>query len=185
MSFADDNQKKQLFKCPFCGAVSLSIRELDHTIPHFNEVLLVWHCSNCGYKHVDIFSLKHGEPKRFILKVSSPKDLYAKVIRSKNCTIKIPELGVIIEPGPAAHGFITNVEGVIERVIENFKRMIILYDYDEKDFEKISEKFLLAKQGKLSFTLVLEDPTGMSAIIPSYDSQEIIVEKLNTNNSEK
>lgn len=182
MSFAGGNQESQLFKCPFCGEISLSIKELDHNAPHFDEVLLVWHCSNCGYKYVDIFPLKIGDSKRFILKVYSPKDLYAKVIRSRSGIIKIPELGVVIEPGSAAHGFITNVEGVIERVIENFKRMILLYDYDEKDFDKLLEKFLLAKQGKLPFTLILEDPTGMSAIVPSYNGQKITVEKLVINN---
>jgi len=181
MSFAESNKESQLFECPFCGVVALTIKELEHTVPYFNEVLLVWHCSNCGYRHVDIFPLKLGEPKRIILKISSPRDLYAKVIRSKNGVIRIPELGVIIEPGPASSGFITNVEGVIERVIENFKRMLVLYDYDEKDFEDVMHKLLLAKNGKLFFTLILEDPTGMSAIIPAHDKQEIITEKINVN----
>ena len=43
-------------------------------------------------------------------------DLDARVIRSSSGTLRIPELGVDIEPGFASESYISNVEGVLDRV---------------------------------------------------------------------
>ncbi|MEM1885421.1 MAG: ZPR1 zinc finger domain-containing protein, partial [Candidatus Jordarchaeales archaeon] len=87
-------------------------------VPFFHEVFLVTvKCSNCNLRVSDVVSMRFGKPMRYILQVREPSDLSSKVIRSVTSTIRIPELGAILEPGPAAQPFITNVEGVLHRFL--------------------------------------------------------------------
>ncbi len=174
--------------CPICGKNSLLLVEVYKDIPHFGKVLLAsWRCSNCGYRHVDVFSLDFKEPTRYVLKVKDVKDLHAKVIRSSSATIRIPELGVIIEPGPISQGFITNVEGVLERVENAIKSLIVLSESSD-DREKCAialRKINLARKGKFEFTLIIEDPFGISMIVPAYDGQEISIERISDDELER
>ena len=38
-----------------------------------------------------------------------------RVVRSSSCTVRIVELGLEVEPGDNATGYISNVEGVLNR----------------------------------------------------------------------
>ena len=71
---------------------------------------------DCGFRHSDTILLTQKEPVRFTLQVTSIEDLDARVIRSSSGTIRIPELGVDIEPGFASESYISNVEGVLDRI---------------------------------------------------------------------
>jgi zinc finger protein len=92
--------------------------------------------------------------------------LSVRVVRSSEGIIKIPHVGSL-EPGPNAEGFVTNVEGVIEK----FKKMIeTLRDTAEDDEDKKKAKNLLKKLqnvlwGSEKLKIVIEDPTGNSAIV--------------------
>lgn len=160
--------------CPVCGKKTLNLKEMVKTIPHFGDTLIIsWICSNCGYKHAETIPLSQTSSFKHVLKVSSKKDLYAKVVRSSTGIILIPELGVVIEPGPAAQSFITNVEGVLQRVKNAIKRIMVLSNsasIKEKCVEAL-EKCERAIKGELSFTLIIEDPMGISKII-SYNDIE-------------
>ena len=46
----------------------------------------------------------------------SRKTISARVVRSTGARIEIPEFGVRIDPGPACEGFVSNVEGVLDRI---------------------------------------------------------------------
>ena len=48
--------------------------------------------------------------------VDSPEDLAIRVVRSMSASLEVPELGVRIDPGPACQGFVSNVEGVLDRI---------------------------------------------------------------------
>ena len=102
--------------CPVC------FTEIEFTwettdIPHFGEAMLIaGTCSNCGLKHTDTILLSSKEPCRYVLEVESLEDLDARVIRSCSGTIRIPELGVDVEPGAASESYVTNVEGVLDRI---------------------------------------------------------------------
>ena len=90
-----------------------------------------------------------------------------RVIRSTSGTVRVPEWGIDIEPGPASEGYITNVEGIIER-IESVVHMA--KKWSEQPEEHVKADWLLrqmemAREGKAAFTLVIEDPLGNSAII--------------------
>jgi len=156
-------------KCPICGHESLVIRVAEHDIPYFGRVAIVSErCGKCGYFHNDIYCQEVKEPRRYEYEVSSPEDMSVRVIRSRYGIIRIPELGVEITPGPLAEAFVSNIEGVLERVayiIEDF----LLWEEDETVKNKAREVLDLidrVKRGEYKVTLIIEDPTGNSAIIP-------------------
>jgi len=67
----------------------------------------------------DTLILAQRSPVHYEMKVKSVEDLDARVVRSTSGTIRIPELGIDIEPGAASESFVSNIEGVIERVEED------------------------------------------------------------------
>ena len=89
-----------------------------------------------------------------------------RVVKSSEATVKLPHI-VTITPGPAAQGFVTNIEGILNRVkyqIESAK------DMEEGEDEKKKANNLLKKITRITWgqekqKLILEDPSGNSAII--------------------
>ncbi len=163
--------------CPACSKPGAKIIFNVHEIPYFGEVMeSVLICENCNYKHVDIEILEEREPARYTLKVETEEDLNARVLRSSSGTIRIPELGVEVFPGRESMGFITNVEGVLERVKEAIGMAERWAEEEEKKLRarELLEKIDRITSGKESMTLIVEDPTGNSAII----SKKVKKEKL-------
>ncbi len=165
--------------CPICKS-QIQTHYKTQDIPYFGEVIiLTLICQNCGYKKNDLFSVYEKEPKKYILKVNEEKDLKIKVVRSGACTIKIPEFGTVIEPGVESEGYITNIEGILLR-INDILLGLEKNPQDDETLSKIEElkrELEKAKDGKLAFTLILEDPTGNSAIILE-DTSKLKIEKL-------
>jgi zinc finger protein len=80
----------------------------------------------------------------------------------------MPEFGIDVEPGPAAESFISNVEGVLLRtrpVVETAIRFAETESERERGND-ILEMIDNAMNGELPFTLILEDPVGVSGILP-------------------
>ena len=105
-------------------------------------------------------------PVRYVFPVREPSDLNARVVRSTTGTIEIPEFGVMIEPGPICEGFISNVEGVIDRV-ERAVNMAITWS-DGAELENainLQATLQQAREGRIPFTLIIQDRDGNSAII--------------------
>ena len=156
-------------ECPICGKGDLEVVEVYHDIPFFGKVVLTsMTCSRCGYRRSDVASLEIKPPCRYELRVESPEDLNVRVVRSSTATITIPELGVEIKPGPIAEGFISNVEGVlrrVERVLEQLVRDAETPEEEAKAKEAL-ERIKEAAEGRLAFTLIIEDPYGNSFIAP-------------------
>jgi zinc finger protein len=154
--------------CSCCGEESLEVKEVQTDIPKFGKLVIIsMLCSKCGYRFNDIIPLEYKGPSKIEYKVKELKDLSAKVIRSKTSKITIPELGLELLPGPRAEAFITNIEGVLDRFLS-----IAEYLYDtsrgiikKRALEAIN-KIKLAMDGKIEFTLIIEDEYGNSAIIP-------------------
>jgi zinc finger protein len=80
-------------------------------VPYFGEAMLIAGVCSCGFRHSDTILLCQKEPARYSLEVTDLEDLNARVIRSSSGTIRVLELGVDIEPGPASDLHISNVEG--------------------------------------------------------------------------
>ena len=152
--------------CPSCSKEIEYLYQTEN-IPYFSEILLVSaNCLSCGYRYVDTQLLKSAEPCRYEFFLSGAEDISVRVIRSMTATIKIPEMGVQIDPGPACQGFVTNIEGVLDR-IENIVRGALIWAENEEreNATKLLDQIGKARAGALPFTLIIEDPSGNSAII--------------------
>ncbi len=154
--------------CPVC---SLEMQFCWETIdiPHFGEAMVIAGVCDCGFRHSDTILLTQKEAVRFTLPVTSIEDLDARVIRSSSGTLRIPELSVDIEPGFASESYVSNVEGVLDRiksVVAFATRSAREAENEESTSkgEEILEKINLAKNGQFPLTLILEDPLGNSAI---------------------
>ncbi len=154
--------------CPSCGKNTMEFWETEYDVPFFGRLMLTCVKCPCGYKHSDVMVLGEREPCRYVLKVEGPRDLYAKVIKSSFAKVTIPELGVEITPGPSSEGFVTNVEGILERVEE------VCAALEGEAKENFLNKLREAREGRLPFTLVVEDRTGNSAIIHEKAVKEVL-----------
>ncbi|MDO8510722.1 MAG: ZPR1 zinc finger domain-containing protein [Nanoarchaeota archaeon] len=155
-------------QCAFCGENKLTLREDEVEIPFFGRVfVLSMDCSGCGYRKADVEPAEKKEPCRYTLEVTSDADLNIKIIKSAEASVKIPRV-ITIESGPASEGYITNVEGLLEKV----KAMIqSAADAEEDDpAAKTKGKNLIKKLNKVlvgrePLKIIIEDPSGHSAII--------------------
>ncbi|WP_230739177.1 ZPR1 zinc finger domain-containing protein [Methanooceanicella nereidis] len=161
--------------CPICNN-PLEMRWNQDNIPYFGDVIEISSVCSCGFKYADTLILSQREPLRHIKRVNNERDMYVRVIRSTSGTIRIPEWGVNIEPGPASEAYISNIEGVIDR-LETVVSMALKWAETSEECER-AENFLNtlkdAKEGHAEFTLIMEDPLGNSAII----SDDVEVTKL-------
>ncbi|MBW6518682.1 MAG: ZPR1 zinc finger domain-containing protein [ANME-2 cluster archaeon] len=153
--------------CPLCQGEIILTWYID-TIPFFGEIVInSAHC-NCGFKYADTMVLNQREPVKYTLRVESLADLDARVVRSSSGTIRIPELGIDIEPGSASESFISNVEGVLCRV-EEVLGMVSRWKDEPLQTTDRAHEVLHAldevKRGERDITLIIEDPLGNSAII--------------------
>jgi zinc finger protein len=155
-----------LYNCPVCGS-SIEMRCQQDNIPYFGDILEVGIVCGCGFKFVDTIILGQKEPLRHRMRVCREGDLWARVIRSTSGTIRIPEWGVDIEPGPASEAYITNVEGIIERLqsIVNMAKKWSETDEERRRAESLLDTMQVARDGKPDFTIIIEDPLGNSAVI--------------------
>lgn len=136
-------------------------------IPYFGEVLMTFaSCDSCHYRTNDILPLENkAAPEKQEQKISSENDLNMRVVKSKNATVTIPEIKLVIKPGPGSEAYITNIEGLLIRIIHKIKGFKKIHPEQEKEYEKIIEKLEKMKQAKKKFTLIIKDKSGQSAII--------------------
>ncbi len=123
-------------------------------------------CSGCMFKHSDVLHLRQREPSRHEYKISSSGDMNVRVVKSGTATIKIPELGVTIKPSSGSRGYISNVEGVLNRV----KEAIVFAMSDASPARRrVAERKLKTlgaiMHGLKKTNLIVMDPFGHSAII--------------------
>ncbi len=159
--------------CPFCDSDSMITSQIEYNIDHFGAALLnVTQCPECGYRHSDVLSLEAREPTLIQAKIDSPADLDIKVIKSGTATIKIPEFGATITPGPNSEGFITNVEGVLAKVEDALTFMLSSADVERvKIGEKLLQQIRYARDSDPHFTLIVEDPLGNSGLVATNPSK--------------
>jgi zinc finger protein len=153
--------------CPACGCdIEIVHHRLD--IPHFPDLLLVAiACEGCGYRHTDTIILGEGDPVRWTVRVTEPEDLAIRVVRSTTGTITIPELGLAVEPGTACEGFVTNIEGVLDRFERAVGTVLANPDSDEERAAALNmiETIGAAREVASPFTIILEDPSGNSMLV--------------------
>ena len=160
--------------CPCCNTQIEYLYKTEN-IPYFSDILIISAiCPECGYKFVDTQLLKHGDPARHTLTVSSEDDLAVRVVRSMSASIEIPEFGVRIDPGPQCQGFVSNVEGVLDRIEQVVKGALLWgNEVERENAAALLGDIMKVKGGTFPITLILEDPCGNSGI----ESERVVEEK--------
>lgn len=183
--------------CPICAS-SGNVNMIAHVdeIPYFGEHTQVTIlCHDCGWRQTDFIPAEGKKAGGWSLVIDDEEKLRARVVRSSSCTVCIPELDLQVNPGSSATGYVSNVEGVLNRFQE-------IIDMVERD---LSQQFLLAegeqRQALMdqmaslqtmtltlanlggpdaeAVTLVLLDPHGHSMILhPDASERELTIEEL-------
>jgi zinc finger protein len=162
--------------CPCCNT-DIEFLYKTENIPYFSDILILSAiCPECGYKFVDTQLLKHGEPARYTVAIAAEEDLSIRVVRSMSASIEIPELGVRIDPGPVCQGFISNVEGVLDRIEDVVKGALRWgNEVERENAVALLADIAKVKAGTFPVTLILEDPCGNSGIIAEKTTKEVYV----------
>jgi len=154
--------------CPVCGRGTLTFRAVSLDLPFFGEaVQTTLVCGSCGYRNADMLLSRDADPVHVELRVTTPAHLSARVARSSSGTIRIPELGASMEPGPRAEAFISNVEGVLHRFRDVARGAAATASSREDRLaaDAVVERIERLIEGLGPFTIVLEDPRGNSDIL--------------------
>jgi len=153
--------------CPFCGEKKALLREEDIEIPFFGRAFVFsLECEACGTRKSDVEAAEQKEPCRYTLELESEDDLNIKIVKSSEATVKIPRI-VTIESGPASNGYVTNVEGLLERVKKVIQSTMESEDDEsaKKKAKNLLKKIAKALVGREKLKIIIEDPSGHSAII--------------------
>jgi len=169
-------EKIHSFKCPSCEKGTIDLIKTVYDLQDGDKMLILkFECNNCTFHQNDIIPLTtRMDPGIMVLKVEEEKDLRSKIYRSPAGKLEIPELELIVEPGPRADFFYTNIEGILLR----FESAVSIYlnnlrkeEPELTEIEDIRHKLALARDGKFKFTLKITDPQGGSYILPVDESK--------------
>ena len=161
--------------CPVCNAEG-EVKMMTHIdeIPYFGEHTQVTIlCDKCGWRQSDFIPAEGRKPGGCKLVISKPEHIRARVVRSSSCTVRIEELDLEVKPGSSSTGYVSNVEGVIDRfmdVIVMVTRQAYVEDSDIseiKTLEKMHTTLLELKENPIPrpITIELLDPNGHSQIL--------------------
>lgn len=163
--------------CPFCGKKKLTLIEDEKDIPYFGKAYLFsMNCGNCKYDKADVEFAENKGPKKYTLEINSEKDMKIRVVKSSSASVKIPQMRLSVTPGPGSVGYISNVEGVLDK----FKKVIEgeRDSTDDSDVRKkaknLLKKLWKVKLGDVKIKLIIEDPKGNSAIISEKAKVEVL-----------
>lgn len=153
--------------CISCGRKTVVNTVTSLNLPYLGAAMqTTFVCRSCGFRHSDLIALENKGALRHEVDVKNVDDLSMRVIRSNSGTIRVPELGVNIEPGLASESFISNAEGVLDRIADVIG--ILMKDAELDVHERCTvllSEIEKMKNGDMAFHLVIEDPYGNSAII--------------------
>lgn len=167
-------ESSNMDRCPSCDAESIVSSQSEYEVDHFGSVLItVSSCQKCGYKHTDVTTLTAREPTALSAKITNVEDLNIRVIKSGTATVSIPEFGATITPGPYSEGFITNVEGILDRIKDALTFMLASATGKRlARGQRMLKQLEMSKEKPKKFTLVIKDPYGNSALV-SPDSSKV------------
>ncbi|MBU0535410.1 MAG: ZPR1 zinc finger domain-containing protein [Nanoarchaeota archaeon] len=157
-------------ECPVCRKNTCTLTQMDRYIPFGAKNILIYvfsmTCSDCKYHKADVEFSEQHDPIKLTLDVEGDDDMKIMIIRSGEGIVKIPHI-TTIEGGPTSNGYITTVEGLLNRVK---KAVEIIRDSSEDDEEKQKAKNMIKKitriqWGKDKCKIIIEDKTGNSDIL--------------------
>jgi len=155
-------------QCPICKKNSVTLREKLTEVPYFGKLYLFsMECSDCNYKKSDVESETQKKPVKITFTIEDEKDLSVRVIKSSTASIRIPQLRISVTAGPESDGYVSNIEGVLDRFykITEGEKDIAEDEETRKKAKKLLKKLWKAKSGDLKLKIILEDPKGNSGIL--------------------
>ena len=164
--------------CPVCSIAGevYMIAHIDE-IPYFGEHTQVTvMCHSCGWKQTDFIPAEGKKAGCWSLEVSNESHLKSRVVRSSSCTIRIPELDLQVNPGSNATGYVSNVEGVINRFIEVIN--MVLRDLQNDVASKINEQQTVELSNSIKEIEQLESLINRLTIVDQDDHQPFTLELL-------
>src|SRR3989344_1294271 len=173
--FNMDILEKQV--CPLCGKSTLTLIEKKEDIPYFGKVYLFsMQCSSCDYNKSDVEAEETKDPCSITFTIEKESDMKIRVVKSSEATVKIPQMRMSVTPGPASEGYVSNIEGVLNRfqkILEDQRELS--EEIEERKYAKnLLKKLWKVKNGDLPLKVIIEDSSGNSAII----SEKVVVSKL-------
>lgn len=141
-------------------------------IPHFKDVIIMSTvCEYCGYKSNEVKTGGAIPEKgvKITLKVTDPEDLARDILKSETCGMSVPELNLDLTPGTLGGRF-TTIEGLLAQVLEELHSRIFtqtsdsLEDEDKTKWTLFFARLQDAIDGKIPFTIIMEDPLALSYI---------------------
>jgi len=164
-------------ECPVCMQPKAVFSEYETEDPFAGAIaIFTIKCLACGFKNSDLEFVNPGVPAEYSIDVESVEDLNIRVIKSGECEIKIPTFRISVDSTMSSEGFISNVEGVLQK----FKKQIEFLKESEEDKDKRKKAKNILKgieqvlRGDKKMTLKLIDKSGNSAIV----SDKVKVKKL-------
>ncbi|MDO8538761.1 MAG: ZPR1 zinc finger domain-containing protein [archaeon] len=165
------NKASMIIPCPNCKK-NATLTELLQDIPNFGEALISnLHCEHCAYNFNDVMSSSTHKPVFFFARIENEEDLKIKVVKSSSSFVLIPEFGIEIFPSPSSDGYISNIEGLLERVKESVQIVS-----GKKAVEKLKQ-IEQAMNGKIKFSVELKDIYGHGALIGNKVEKKVLSEK--------
>ena len=153
--------------CPMCRKKTLTLTEAEIEVPFFGKLFAFgMNCESCKFQKSDIEAAEPKTPCKCTIEINGKDDLKIRVVKSGAAKVKIPHVGSI-EPGPASQGYVTNIEGVINKIKTQIE---FIRDSEDDASARKKAKNLLKKLQKVlwgteKLKIIIEDPTGNSAII--------------------
>jgi zinc finger protein len=153
--------------CPICHQKTLTLMDKETEVPYFGKIFIFsMSCTSCKYHKADVEAAEQKEPCKYTFEVTTEEDMKVRVVKSSEATVKIPHIATI-SPGPASDGYVTNIEGLFERVKEILEanKEGEEEDEDRKKVKNMLKKITRITWGKEKAKIIIEDPSGNSAII--------------------
>ncbi len=156
--------------CPSCGNEEAQLIQRLLQIPYYDDFHMIsFFCKKCGLRKTDFANINSKGHTRYEYFVEDDVDFTTKVVRAETGIVEIPELGIKIEPGINPQTWIRNVEGILLDIQE---KVGYARDMAESEEQRIAAEERLslideALEGKLPITLIVDDETGNSIIIPA------------------
>ena len=156
--------------CPVCGTIGVSMHVDVRELAYFGEhAQISLSCKDCGWRRTEFLPPEPSDPVGMRLLVNSLGHLAARLVRSATSSVILPELGLEVHPGSDAAGYITNVEGMLNRFIDQVDHVVNHADESSQLAEaKMMHERLIAcvtNPKKAPLLIELLDPGGHAQII--------------------
>lgn len=184
-SRTQSNYQIKSIDCPSCDNKQANLISHVLDIPHYHDFMMLnLNCSECGFRSSDYFNFSSKGHTKYEYHVESIEDDTTKIVRAKEGFVNVPELGIKIEPMNEPTTWIRNIEGVL---IDMRKKLVImLYNPESETLHKLVEERLALLDEmlvyKIPFTIIVEDITGNSIILPANEKNMEITYFKDSNN---